>query len=521
MTKKNLKIFLIMKYLYKISLLFFLNFTLFCDGSYGETQQISDSSIKINLEDELKKGNFLIGLKQYLGAKNKNNPNNKNLLFESEDYLKLNSTNGISHRSKSIQISWEKLPLQKVKIIERLVLGPFASYESAKRKSDLLNLVGFAPIIVYPDQWELWLPINASAAKKYNFQPKKFVYKSLNTPFLTNEFVNQKLEGVISISSKKNIKINNVAFGKYFYLVKDSYGTWSLIQRLSFDKYLEGVLPHEIGANSPLEALKAQAIIARTWALYNSDRFKNDKYHLCITTQCQVYKPYFKTNESIKKAISQTNGLILTSDNKPINAFYHASNGGIIASSSESWQMRDYSYFQPKFDLINSNNNGMILPFKDSLQIENFLKNKKINFLGNNHYLFRWEKTISSSEINNLLVKNKLVINAKKISNIKVIERGFSGRVTKLAIFRDKESKPLVLIKDDIRRYLRFLPSNLFIIDKLNDNFWIFKGGGFGHGVGLSQSGAIEMAKLGFNYKDILNHYYSKIEINNIYDLAK
>ena len=53
---------------------------------------------------------------------------------------------------------------------------------------------------------------------------------------------------------------------------------------------MEGVLPHEIGLNSPLEALKAQAIIARTWAIYNSERFNADKYHLCITTQCQVSK---------------------------------------------------------------------------------------------------------------------------------------------------------------------------------------------------------------------------------------
>jgi len=163
----------------------------------------------------------------------------------------------------------------------------------------------------------------------------------------------------------------------------------------------------------------------------------------------------------------------------------------------------------------------MVFPLRNEFQIENFLLNKKIDFLGDNHYLFRWEKRISSEDINNLLIQNKISKNKKKISNIRVADRGISGRVTKLEIIMNKSSSPILLVKDDIRRYLRFLPSNLFIIDKLNDNFWIFKGGGFGHGVGLSQSGAIEMAKLGFNYKDILNHYYSKIEIKNIYDLAK
>ena len=159
-----------MKYLYKSFLLFFLNFVLFYGNSYGGENQLSDLSIKINLKDELKKGNFLIGIKQYLGANNKNNSKSKTLLFESEDYLNLSSTNGLSHTSKRIEIAWKKVPLKKPKIIERLVLGPFASYESAKRKSDLLNLDGIKPLIVYPEQWELWLPISVSEAKKYNFK---------------------------------------------------------------------------------------------------------------------------------------------------------------------------------------------------------------------------------------------------------------------------------------------------------------------------------------------------------------
>ena len=81
--------------------------------------------------------------------------------------------------------------------------------------------------------------------------------------------------------------------------------------------------------------------------------------------------------------------------------------------------------------------------------------------------------------------------------------------------------KPIVLIKDDIRRILSFLPSNLFTIDKLNNNLWLFKGGGFGHGVGLSQSGAIEMAKLGFTYEQILNHYYRDAKLKKIEILSQ
>ena len=68
---------------------------------------------------------------------------------------------------------------------------------------------------------------------------------------------------------------------------------------------------------------------------------------------------------------------------------------------------------------------------------------------------------------------------------------------------------------------MNFIPSNLFTIDKLNDDLWLFRGGGFGHGVGLSQSGAIEMAKLGFSYQQILNHYYRGAKLEKIEILSQ
>ena len=103
------------------------------------------------------------------------------------------------------------------------------------------------------------------------------------------------------------------------------------------------------------------------------------------------------------------------------------------------------------------------------------------------------------------------------------IERGSSGRVTKLEIQTNKLNKSIVLVKDDIRRVLGFklIPSNLFTINKLSDDLWLLKGGGFGHGVGLSQSGAIEMAKLGFTYEQILNHYYRDAKLKKFEILSQ
>ena len=105
--------------------------------------------------------------------------------------------------------------------------------------------------------------------------------------------------------------------------------------------------------------------------------------------------------------------------------------------------------------------------------------------------------------------------------DLNIVDRGSSGRVIKLEIKLSNLKKPIIFEKDDIRRVLSFIPSNLFTINKLNDNLWLFKGGGFGHGVGLSQSGAIEMAESGFTYEQILNHYYQGTKIKRIEILSQ
>ncbi len=491
--------------------LFFISFYTNVINCYAE------ELTKLNLKEEINKGYLLIGIKQYLGREKNVFSQNRFLSFESKkgSLLKIISSNGLEYKSKKVDILFNKVPLSKTLLIERLVSDPFASFESAKRASLPLEEKGLSPKITYPNDWEIWLPNRAKNLVNQNFKLKKISISEKIVPFINNEYVFQKLDSITRIFSKDNIKINNVEYGKNFYLIKDSYGSWTLVQKLSFNDYLRGVLPFEIGSDAPMEALKAQAIIARTWAIYNSDRFKSDNYHLCITTQCQVYKPSFKNNLNIQNAISETRNMIMTYNGNPVNAFYHASNGGISAPSSESWEMKDYPYFLAKYDLIGGRNNKFNSYFKNKKSLRNFIFDKNNKYLGSNHYLFRWTKKISSTQILNLINKQNSSFQKDKTIDLKIMERGQSGRVIKLEIRQSGRTDPLTLNKDNIRKYLKFLPSNLFIIDKLSDDFWLFAGGGFGHGVGLSQSGAIEMAKLGFNYERILRHYYEGINITD------
>ncbi len=484
---------------------------------------LAEESVRINLTQELKQGNFLIGLKQYLGANKGTFSEIKKITFTTKnDFLKLHSHNGVKHKSKKINIVFKKIVLKTPSKIERGVFGPFASYESAVKEAENLKDKGYKAQVAYPKNWEVWIPFTENLLnKKLNY---KLVEKSHNSkiiPFLESEYSQHKLQGPIFISSTEDININGSNFGKKFYLAKDSYGTWTLIQKIKFDDYLKGVLPYEIGSNAPLEALKAQAVIARTWAIYNSERFNIDKYHLCIDTQCQVYKPPKIEYKNVNKAIKDTSSLIITHKNKPVNSFYHGSNGGISASASESWQTKDYLYLKPMIDGLDSLKTSFKLPIKNGEELKKFLELADQTVYGDKHSLFRWEKQVSSKLIQNNLIKNQLIEKKSDIVDLSIIDRGFSGRVTKLEVKLKNSQKPIVLVKDDIRRILSFLPSNLFTINKLNDNLWFFKGGGFGHGVGLSQSGAIEMAELGFTYEQILNHYYKGTKIKKIEILSQ
>ncbi len=478
----------------------------------------SEELLKVELNTEIKKGKFLIGLKQYLGGGNDSFSRKKNINFIADKgFLKLMSSNGIKHKSKEINITWVDIPIKNPKTIERIVFGPFASYESAKKQAEKLKDKGFETTVAFPENWEVWVPFENDLP---DFELKHKIVRQIQnfqiTPFLRSEYSVLKLEGPIYIYAQEEIKINGFNFGKTFYLIKDSYGTWTLVQKIEFDDYLAGVLPYEIGPNSPLEALKAQAVIARTWGIFNSDRFNMDKYHLCTSTQCQVYKPSKITNKNVQKAIKATSNLILTYGNQPINAFYHGSNGGVSATASESWQIQNYSYFNSIIDGSKSLNKIFKLPITNESYLNNFLDFDKEHFYGSNHSLFRWNKKISNLEIREKLIKNKLLNISDDVLDLNPIERGPSGRVTKLEIQTNKVNKSIVLVKDDIRRVLNFIPSNLFTINKLSDDLWLLRGGGFGHGVGLSQAGAIEMAKLGFSYEQILNHYYRDAKLKKI-----
>lgn len=252
-----------------------------------------------------------------------------------------------------------------------------------------------------------------------------------------------------------------------------------LINQVELEHYIAGVVEGETSSGRPLEFYKAQAIAARTYTVKSLKKHEKQGYNLCDLTHCQVYQGRC-SNTSIMIATSQTAGMILTDEqNKPIEALFHSNSGGQTADAVDVWGGRHINY---------------LISFNDTFSV------KMPNF--------RWEKTITKSEWLGYLRKNfNYPINDIEATN-KVLNFTQTQRKTFLT-----DSIPLITIRRDWK-----LKSTYFDIQESGNNV-VFKGKGYGHGVGMSQEGAIFMAKNGHTYQEILNFYYPGTRINTISEI--
>jgi stage II sporulation protein D len=259
------------------------------------------------------------------------------------------------------------------------------------------------------------------------------------------------------------------------------------INTLPIEQYVAGTLAGEMPGSWPLEALKAQAVTARTYALYvtNEKRMKNSKssFDIRSTIEDQVYKGGPNVNSKVVKAVGSTAGETLMYHNKPIKTRFHSTCGGKTETSIHVWGETDIS------KRIN----------------DPYCKNSPHN---------NWTATFTSNEISNRLRKHGFKPGNIELINIETHSE--SGRIAAASIHGS--SQTISLTGNDFRRYLGFgkIKSTLFTISKKGSTF-TFSGRGFGHGVGMCQWGANGMASKGHTYKDILNFYYPGTEIKKSY----
>lgn len=427
--------------------------------------------------------------------------------------LTLRDSKGVQRQADRFEIHWVRQPLARPLLLERRVLGPFPSYESAYEQARLWRLKGAQPLLARPGDWEVWAPLEGPAPDGISREVR------LNNrlhwqPQLRQAGQVLNLDGPIQLKAPRGLLWNGGVYGGPFRLQRDAYGTWALVEQVPLETYLQGVVPHEIGASAPAAAQAAQAVLARTWALANQQRFHIDGYHLCADSQCQVYGDPSQVGSKLRLALDASKGLLLTWKGKPVHGVYSASNGGVSAGFEEGWGGGSLPYLKAQLDGPGSEKKRFPLPIIEGVGLNKLLEDGA-NLHGAAHPRHRWQRRISSQELAALAASAKL----GNVQNLLVQQRGPSGRVVDLLVQGSEGS--LNLRRDQIRRRLRQLPSTLFVVVKEEPGVWRFDGAGFGHGVGLSQAGAIELAQKGWSSAQILKYYFPGTVLEKLKSLPR
>ena len=285
------------------------------------------------------------------------------------------------------------------------------------------------------------------------------------------------------------------------------------INVLTVDEYLQGVISSEMPVQFPMDALRAQAVLARTYALKHLGKHKSYGYDLCDTQNCQVYGGVSAESERANAAVESTIGEVLLYNGKPIESVFSANCGGITQSSKDAgWS--DTPYLHPVSDYKDFDFSTLQpYHFKNLLQYYHDAYSrydKNVSMAA-----FRWVRVVEEKELREVIKRQK-----KDIGEIKALiplRRGKSGYVSRLLVKGTKGS--VTLNKENVIRNnlsLGMLRSSYFIVEPNYENrklkYFVFYGGGWGHGVGFDQTGAAGRADAGQDYKTILQHYFPKAE---------
>lgn len=254
-----------------------------------------------------------------------------------------------------------------------------------------------------------------------------------------------------------------------------------LINEVELEHYVAGVVQSEAGIAKNAEFYKVQAVAARTYTLKNIDKHAAEGYHMCDQTCCQVYKGRC-ANTEIMMATSKTAGQIIidTISKQPIIAVFHSNSGGQTCNSEDVW--------------------GRPLPYLRSVNDPYSVAQTS----------YSWQKSMPRSEWLDYLKRNFDYPVSDPASAAKVTSFSQGSRQVYLT-----GNIGLRKVREDLK-----LRSTFFSIKEEGGNV-CFVGKGFGHGVGMSQEGAINMAKQGFSYIDILKFYYLGTEITTIDSLSE
>lgn len=295
-----------------------------------------------------------------------------------------------------------------------------------------------------------------------------------------------------------------------------SLNTLVPVNVLMLEEYLEGVISSEMPIPFPINALRAQAVLARTYALKHMGKHKVYGYDLCDTQNCQVYKGVSAESERGNASVESTMGEVMVYNKKPIEAVFSANCGGITQSAKEAGWF-EHVYLHPVSDYKDFDFDHLQpYHFKDLLQHAHDAYSRYDKHVSLAAY--RWTRVVEEEDLRQV-IRRKRRKDIGSITAIIPLRRGRSGYVNRVQVKGTKGS--VILNKENVIRGNLgpgMLRSSYFIVQPNYENKklknFIFYGGGWGHGVGFCQTGAAGRAEAGQDYKTILYHYFPQAKLN-------
>ncbi|HPC74735.1 MAG TPA: SpoIID/LytB domain-containing protein [Syntrophales bacterium] len=287
-------------------------------------------------------------------------------------------------------------------------------------------------------------------------------------------------ELIIVPGKKGTFKLDNRNYRGRLHIKKNVNGKLHAINTLDLESYLCGVVPREMPPGWPPEALKAQAVVSRTYAIYQMERNRMKDYDTCNTTSSQVYGGSDDERPASNRAVAETRGRILMHEGRVALPYFHSNSGGVTEDAKNVWLV-DIPYLKTVQD-----------PF--SLQAPNTY----------------WSSYFSLEDLQGALGRNGVTVGM--LSGVEPLDTSSSGRVKRVRIAGSAGEKVLNANLFRIHTDPQRLKSTFFTARRDGKGVR-FEGKGSGHGVGMSQWGAQVMSRSGYSYRDILKYYYRGLEI--------
>ena len=315
---------------------------------------------------------------------------------------------------------------------------------------------------------------------------KELDIRILQAQFLVN---GQKIKGdrlVIQPDDTGFVKVNGAPYRGYITLLKKN--GFTIINNVQVEDYLYGVVPKEMPPNWPVEALQAQSVAARTFALKNRKRHSTEAFDLCNTSHCQVYEGRAAETRTTTDAVNHTRGEVLFYKGSIIDALFHTDSGGMTESSENVW--------------------GSSVPYLHAVT-EVQMQTQP------------WSRTVSvESFVQSVEQDGRSLLGTLKEIRLSPLTVGKgSGDRTPSGRVRSAEfvgTKGRVVLSGNELRSMFSLPSTLFSV-RFDRAEVVISGYGSGHGLGLSQWGAKAFADKAKSYKEILFHYYTGVTLEKLY----